>query len=277
MNEFRPSADRPLHDEELGAITAWEILNPGGFAPLFQVGEFFDRLFRAGPLRNDAAAQRAIGAVNLGWQDRVSELCWRWVLLGLLVPEGAGFRPTSRGAELLSGEWNISKMVFLPDGISSHLHLLDPPVDEQVLFYTTEAHFCFLAGLYQATAVMLGVATEALVDSLADALTPHEGVFELAHGQPGWNARRRLEWVAESFRDHPGPIRAYIRQRGGEGRWLSDLPGLLTAEANAIRLTRNSAGHPSGDRVDRRIAMTLLVLFPKLAEAATITAAELAA
>ena len=47
---------------------------------------------------------------NAGLSFRISELCWRWVTHGMLVPEGgrsAGdFRPTARGREYFADTKN---------------------------------------------------------------------------------------------------------------------------------------------------------------------------
>ena len=97
--------DRPVTDDELTLLVGQALLydkkNMTTTLP-FQA----DRnsvLFRLGypPDSTDAKKFREVNGKDL--DERIEELCWRWVVLGIAVPANAHlqFRPTARGRAYL--------------------------------------------------------------------------------------------------------------------------------------------------------------------------------
>ncbi|MBI5948561.1 MAG: hypothetical protein HY875_10530 [Chloroflexi bacterium] len=267
--------DRPLTDDEWAAAVVWTLLYPR-FNPRqdwLSLGEFLPKL-----LGMDSAPQTAFNAAN-GGEDavrtRVNEQCWRWAILGLLVPVGEQrFALTSAGRQVLGEQWDESAIVLSPGGLAARLGALRPPPDESVLFYADQAQQCFVAGLYHPAAVLIGIASEAALIPLFDALAALALPLTLNKAKSR-TARERVEWLRESFRDRASAITNHLVAQSQSGRWVDDLDGLLLGEADAVRLIRNDAGHPTPARLDRATVMTLLAVFPVLVEAVTVTASGL--
>jgi YD repeat-containing protein len=53
---------------------------------------------------------------------------------------------------------------------------------------------------------------------------------------------------------------------GVDASWIEVLADVLSGTGQAIRLTRNELGHPTGVTVRQDDALQLMVLFPRLAE-----------
>ena len=145
-----------------------------------------------------------------------------------------------------------------------------PNIDEVALHYSALAQDCFLSGHDEAAVVMLGAASELLLLQLAEALNAKRAVLGTSEIR-GRNASDRVNRLKREVETQRGKLKAIITSVGGEARWLDELPGLLDS-ANAIRITRNAAGHPTRIVARREEAQGLLTLFPTLAEAVVSTA-----
>ena len=266
--------DRPISDDELSALLGWVLLYPS-FNPTqdwLSLGEFVvNATFN--DEREEAPFRKANDPAQL--QKRVNERCWEWVRLGLIVPDGDAnrFTLTERGRSVLSGAVDES-LLLAPGGLHARLGSIPAVLPASLLFFAEEAQRSYHAGLYQASAVMIGVASEAVLVDLAAGLEARRQLFNLPRLGQGVGARQMMDWISEGLRQRRDQIRASLTSVGGTTRWLDDLPQLL-GEANAIRLLRNDAGHPNEVRVNREEAGMLLLLFPRFAEAAIVTTGAL--
>ena len=138
-----------------------------------------------------------------------------------------------------------------PQGYLSRLRTRAPALDPLALRYLQEALQAFNSRCYLATSVMLGVASEAAFNGLAEAFVRAEGPaaarLDKLISDPGktyfakfQELRKRLEPVRDNL---PG-----------------DLGDVLTLDAigDLLRVTRNAAGHPSGQSIDEDTARTHL-------------------
>ena len=271
--------NRALTEEELASTVARAIVdpqfNPGmGHAFAANAHYYLDALLgqqEAGLLRGSIFAANGNDA-ELTF--RISELCWRLVFHGLLLPEGGRsvgeFRPTARGLEYLQGAEEDALLSLTTGWLVSTLQERCPEIGEIALAYAGLSHESFLTAHYEASVVLLGAASESMLHRLADAMNAkrtHLGTPEISDR----NAYRRLVDLGAVLRDHRGAVKAATGEHAG---WVDDLPALLEG-ANAIRVTRNDAGHPRRLIARHQEARGLLTLFPQLAEGLTVTAATI--
>ncbi len=265
MIRFELPTDRPATEDEIAGAVSFAILNPGGYQPDFQIGEFLPKL---GPATDQDRGR--ILQVNGGKEDldtRVASFCWRLVTLGLLIPKTASsFHLTGEGRDFLKMQADDAAVVLSRSGLARRLAERCPGLDPVTARYAALAQDCFLSGHYHSAAVMLGVATESAMRVLSD-------VCGAALSSKGINVGRRtdtasgvLDWLQKVFRDQKQTLKDLL-QDSGASKWLDDIPRLLGG-GNAIRLTRNEAGHPTDSAVSRDDAFGLMVLFPRIAEGA---------
>lgn len=269
-----PPLDRALTDDELRFYVGHYLLHRKVNPDLpFQVGVFQHHVCgnntpEAGQL------ERVNGGSSTLW-NRVNTVCWEWVRLGLLVPgDNAGkFLPTDEGTTVLDQQTGEVAPLLRKGGIADELKRAG--VSDVAVAYAGESQACFTGGLYQAAAVMLGVASEALVIDLVEVLLPLRKQFALPALKSRANVREQIDWLRDAFQQKGSAIRAALAAASVSVRWIDELGGLL-AEANAIRLTRNSAGHPTVGQIERREILSLLVLFPTVAVALSSATAGMA-
>jgi len=166
-----------------------------------------------------------------GWET------WRW------YPSSLGRRSVN------GGPWE-------PDDSEGYLLRLReevPQLDELALRYVEEALGAFNARCYLASSVMLGVASEQAFNGLASAFlaslpqsTSTERLRSLLD-DPGRTYYKR--WG--EFRKRLEPIRENLPEGLGDNL-------LLDAVGDLLRITRNSAGHPTGRDIDENTARTHL-------------------
>jgi hypothetical protein len=126
-----------------------------------------------------------------------------------------------------------------------------PALDPVALTYVHEALLAFNAQCYLATSVMLGVAGEQVFTRIADA-------FAAAAGSDGEQLRKLLDNPRSSYFQRFTDFRKRLEPH------RADLPeGLadnltLDAVADLLRVTRNAAGHPTGEAIDEDTAFTHL-------------------
>lgn len=266
-------SDRPLSDAELAIALAQAILhdqlNPGRGLP-FQPAEFLARLgVREGSA--DVAWKRGFAQANPAPEltFRLAAYCWRLVGLGYLVPELAGdwglFHPTARGRLFLE---NLDPVALTPGGLDAKLAAIGLEPDDLPRQYARLAQNSFLAGHYESSIVMLGVATESLMLELATAVAAvQSSVAPPLRPRPTpHTARQDVAWVTEAMKAHRKHFRLALRDKGLDDEWIETLIDLIDGTAQAIRLTRNELGHPTGITAEQSDALQLVVLFPRFAE-----------
>jgi hypothetical protein len=185
----------------------------------------------------------------------VWEALWGLVGEGLVYLDPAGqdadnwqWRLSATGIQAISrGAWEPRDQ----EGYLRRLRGHSPPVDSVAVAYVAEALSAFNARCYLATSVMLGVASERVLDGLARALVD-------ARGDSAKKLRAALENPRTSqltrfteLRKQLEPMRPNLPE--GLGDTLT-----LDAVADLLRLTRNEAGHPTGTTVDEDTAYTHL-------------------
>jgi hypothetical protein len=185
------------------------------------------------------------------WQEM-----WAMVGEGLVYVDPAGqggasswdnwqWRLSTRGIEAASDGGNSPRD---PEGYLRHLRRRCPDLDPAAERYVREALTAFNARCFLACSVMLGVAAEHVFGRLADA-------FVSAHGDRGdrlkalVDTRRSYYQRFTDLRKYLEPIRDELPE-GAADRLTLD------AVADLLRVTRNSAGHPTGAEVDEITAYT---------------------
>ena len=265
--DFVPPGHR-LSDAELALAVSSAIindkLNPGSDLP-FQIGEFAGRL----GIRDRHAARPFLEA-NPGNElnFRVASYCWQLVVLGYLVPDSSttSFRPTDRGRRFFE---SADPTAVIPGGLDAQLAQEGFGQTEAPRQYARLAQDCFLAGHYETATVMLGVANEALLVDLAVELsrslqtlaTPFRPYDDRA------TARGTINWIRDSLEAHRRTIRQELESRNHDSEWIEVLRDTLDGTSQAIRLTRNDFGHPTGLTASLEDALQVLTLFPRFARA----------
>lgn len=156
-----------------------------------------------------------------------------------------------------AGEAAAADVETNPDNAHSYLRRLRaaaPGCGDLVFRYADEALRAYGAQCYLSTAVMFGVAAEAAFDELADAFA-------------SWLHGPERERFAKEIKGEPLLRRLLAFQRRIEPkrdqlpRPLAETLALdLLAVQDLIRVTRNDAGHPKADAIQRDSAFQLLQL-----------------
>lgn len=186
-----------------------------------------------------------------------SEVLWGLVSDGLAYVyrngQGSGtdnwmWRPSALGIKVASGgAWEPRD----PTGYLRRLRRRAPGLDEAALRYVQEALGAFNAHCYLATSVMLGVASERAFGRLASAFVA---------SRPGDTAKLSslLENPASTyfkrfteFRKRLEPLRDALPDGLADNLTMD-------AIADLLRISRNDAGHPTGQTVDEETAFTHL-------------------
>lgn len=279
--------DRPLSDSEIAVAVAQAILddrqNPGQDLP-FQphVLGLLARLGTRIQTREEQAWKQQFIEVNKtpDLEFRMAEFCWRLVGLGYLVPKIGGdwgqFQPTARGRIFLA---NMDPAALTPGGLDEKLKVIGFAEADPARQYARQAQHCFLAGHYEASIVMLGVANEALILALAGEIERIQPSVlpSLTSRSSRATARQDIDWLAQALANpHYRTLAASLSAAGAETDWMATLRDLLAGTSQAIRLTRNEYGHPTGFTASQEDALQLLVLFPRFADACAKSAISLA-
>ncbi len=194
-------------------------------------------------------------------REKVREIIMNLMIEGIFSPGMNEANPnlpflkvTRHGKEVLEAGQPIP---YDPDGYIAHLKREVPSVDSVILTYVTESLQCFIRGNILASATMLGVASEKAVLLLIDAYVAAisdparkqalEEKFEKA-----FSILRKFELLRREFE----PVKRDLRTNVAD-----DLDIQLDGVFNLIRNTRNDAGHPTGNKIERRQAYANLQLF----------------
>jgi hypothetical protein len=177
---------------------------------------------------------------------------WRW------LPSAAGI------AAAAGGSWEPRDV----DGYLRRLRTYRPPVGEVAIAYVAEALRAFNARCYLATSVMLGVASESVINSLGRAIVA-------VQGQKAAQLQKLLDGSTSRLARQFDEMRKQLVQM--------DLPDGLTdtltldAVADLLRVSRNNVGHPTGTAVDEDTAYTHLQMAARYLQKMTTLQAHLEA
>ena len=181
------------------------------------------------------------------------EALWGLTSEGLAYLDPAGqrsgtdnwqWRLTAIGARAATqGTWEPAD----PAGFLRRLRHDHPTLDPSAITYLQEALRAFSSRCYLATAVMLGVAAEQVFLGMAEAFVASQPQAADKLGKMLTDPRSTYFQKFTELRKRLEPIRPSLP---------ADLADTLTLDAVAdlLRLTRNSAGHPSGATIDQDTA-----------------------
>jgi hypothetical protein len=196
-------------------------------------------------------------------QSKVDEVIWDLIVQRVLTIESKGsygwafLRLTGFGKEVVKEQrWSP----YDPDGYVRELRKQAPALASLCQMYAEEALQCFRSGCYLAAVVMLGAASEGIVNELfrrfITALKAG-GVPEAPSVEGKIEKEQSIYRKYEVFRKHFDPL--------VKPKLPSDLSDDLNLQFdgvfNLIRFYRNDAGHPTGTKIERTSAFTSLVLF----------------
>lgn len=161
---------------------------------------------------------------------------------------------TKYGRKVLESDEPIP---YDPDGYLKKLQEKTNDFDEVALMYITESLQTFLRNNFMASAVMLGVASEAVFNLLYDKLTD-------SISSP--TDKQKFEKIRDSARTKQ---RIDLVKNAILVTYKSNIPKELTDDFesttdplfNLIRRIRNDVGHPTGIKVDRMTVFVNLQLF----------------
>ena len=261
--------DRALTDDELEDALVYALLHPGNYSPGLQ--GYGDMLAKLGINQEVGAVVEANGGSEaLGM--RIRAILWRWVTGGVLVPNGPNFEVAPGAEDFLESRGDEAEIVLHRSGLVKLLQARCPGLDEVTERHAAFAQESFLVGHYQATAVMIGVASEAALVHFVPRCEAVLNVLSLRRpARTSDQPAALVRWIDTAVTQHRSPLRQAV-EGVGEKSWISDLPALLGGPATGIRLTRNQAGHPTAHSVSRDECRSMLGLFPRLAEAMFVSA-----
>jgi hypothetical protein len=214
-------------------------------------------------------------AAELGCRPhQVHEAIWGLVAEGLvyLDPSGQGsstdnwhWRLSAAGiAAATGGSWEPRDI----DGYLRRLRAHRPEVDPVAVSYVAEALRAFNARCYLATSVMLGVASESVINGLGRAIVIVQGSRATKLAQLLNGSTSRLAAQFEEMR------KQLVQMDLPEG--LTDTL-TLDAVADLLRISRNHVGHPTGATVDEDTAYTHLQMAARYLQKMTTLRAHLEA
>ena len=200
-------------------------------------------------------------------RERIREMFWELVVHGVVIPgmndnnpAWPWFRVTEHGRRIL-GESDATP--HDPLGYVARLQQDAPGIDDTVLFYVNESVQCFVRATYTASAVMIGVASERLMLLLRDAISAsmatdsvRRGKFDEATGAVG-KRRAHISTVQERMMEYITSSASKLPPAVADSLDLA-----LRSIFDAIRITRNESGHPTGTRIHRDVAHANLQVFP---------------
>lgn len=205
------------------------------------------------------ASVRAGNAPHLRAVDerRFREILWSLINSGILV----------QGMNASNPQWPFISLTELGEDYVKHggadvydpdnyLRQLDEqhPLDQVEQRFLRQAVGAFHANLPDAAAVMLGAASEHVVQLMCEAIgqadTTMAAKVKKLGDQP---ALRVLEFVHKYIEDRKGALERSLRE---------EVSTTFAGVGSMIRVSRNSAGHPAFAEVDRDQAFVLLRLYP---------------
>jgi len=171
-------------------------------------------------------------------------------------PSPPFFHVTESGRRLQS---QLTRDPGNPVGYKAHLYS-GATINAVARSYIEEGIECYVAGLYKATAVMVGASAESLILELRDTLISK--LNSLARKLPkdldDWRIKRALDSIHAFLSINKNSLPSELREEF-EAYWA--------AFAQQIRAVRNDVGHPSTvDPVTPDTVHASLLIFPELAK-----------
>jgi hypothetical protein len=193
-------------------------------------------------------------AILTQWGElfRTGLLAWGF---NLSNPNPPFFHLTERGRAALA---NLSRDPSNPAGYLRHLASI-ATLDAVSISYLTEGLECYVAGLFKASAVMVGGSAESAILNLRDGIVSKLRALGQAVPKPmeDWKIKTVSDALVTFFDGHKANFPRELRDVF-DAYW--------SAFALQIRTTRNDAGHPlSVDPVTPDTAHAALLVFPEVA------------
>lgn len=212
------------------------------------------------------AAARKLGAIQnpeleqailTQWSElfRTGLLAWG---LNLSNPNPPFFHLTERGQQALR---NLTRDPSNPSGYMRHLTSI-AALGPIAMSYLEEGLECYVAGLFRASAVLVGAAAESIILDLRDATVQKLTALKkpMPRGMDDW----RIKTVSDALRTF------FALQVDRFSRELKEpFEAYWSAFAQQIRAARNDAGHPASVKpVTPDTVHASLLIFPELARLA---------
>ena len=200
----------------------------------------------------------------------VNEVGWELVLEGVIRPSDPGGQHmfltlTEYGAKVVhSSDPNPHD----PDGYLAALRKRVPAVDDVTLLYVNEAIACHRSRNYIAAILMVGVAVEHALVDLSEATATWLPPTEAANLRKVLDGQRKAAHLYDELRKRLDGKKSALPTDFAQHYEVS-----LLGMGTAIRLARNDAGHPTGQRFDRDDSAQFLMMLPRYLEHAVGLAA----
>jgi hypothetical protein len=196
----------------------------------------------------------------------VRQLLWEFYLQGILAPAPATPEVSSRtaesslfpmafllhldsvvltayGVEILSDTTNRIQ-VHDPDRYLANFLKAEPPPDPEMMRYLEEAVAVFRGGHFLATIILLGVASERLIEVLAESLRDALGD---PSGVKWFNTRYANKWdISTRFNSLSGKLMDEYSEDLSRAKLKDAFDGVVTLTVEQIRCARNDIAHPKG-------------------------------
>jgi hypothetical protein len=194
---------------------------------------------------------------------KLHDILWELLIQGILAP---GLNNSNLNLPFIHvteyGMKCIEANTILPhdpDGYLERLErLIGQPLDDTVLSYVREGLLTFLGGHYFSATVMLGVASEQSIDLLIEAYTN-----AIADTHQKATFVKKVEQAGRSVKNRFDRLRNELLALKLPPTLMDALDIQLSGIFTLIRYSRNDAGHPTGQVVDRDMAHGNLLLFPQ--------------
>ena len=186
---------------------------------------------------------------------------WSLILEGILMPGTAhdgwpSIEVTPYGKEVLAG---LDPSPYDQDGYLRELRASVPTMDDIALLYVEQALGCFRHGLHIPAMVMVGVASERAVHVLAEGLVhwlPGNDAKAIEKEMKGTRTAKLGDTILKRLGDRKKKLPVEIRDAAHPLLFLGDI----------VRKVRNTAGHPTGFKVDRKTVLVHLTTLPTYLE-----------
>ena len=200
--------------------------------------------------RNNHAIEEAI---LTQWHDlfRTGYLAWGY---NLTNPNPPFFHLTEQGRNTLA---NVGRDPANPEGYLRHLYSISliNPISRS---YLEEGLNCYVSALYKSAAVMIGAASEALINELRDVVVAKIEATgrKIPKNLASWRAKETLMGLKSIFNDRSSNMSVSLREEY-ESYW--------PAFTQQIRAARNEAGHPQSiEPIKQETVHASLLIFPEL-------------
>lgn len=193
-------------------------------------------------------------AILTQWYElfRTGYLAWGY---NLSNPNPPFFHLTEQGRKALA---SVGRDPANPDGYLKYLYSL-ADLNSISKSYLEEGLNCYVSGLYKAAAVMVGAASEALINELRDTVRTklEEAEKTIPKNLKTWRAKETLLGLKSIIEEHSESM-PYSLKEEYESYW--------PAFTQQIRTSRNEAGHPhSIEPIKQETVHASLLIFPELA------------